>query len=595
MQNHSDHDIRGDVMNQATLFLRTRIAICLIWAVIVQIPFMPVSAHSENGPCPNPPEWQYPEVENKPPDFRKPLQIKPETEWTYHKTSDGSHPDGNEQQMMWFMNRARTDPFAEGIWLANLDTPDVVSAISNLNIDLETMKAEFAAIPPKPPAAFDVRLYNAAYQHCLYLISCNCQSHNGQDTRVENEGFEFSTLRGNVFSYTNSGIHCHAALNIDWGASSDGTGMQDGRGHRVAIMSIDRRYYNAGIAIVPHNSSYPDVGPLVMTGNYATAKDFGYVIPPDHYNRFIVGTVWKDNNLNGLYDPGEGIGNVSVTPDHGTYYAVTGSSGGYSIPITEKGIYPVTFAGPSLPQNGIVKQVSVEDDSVLLDLNTLAPVAVFDAAPKSGNQPLDVKFTDQSQGNATTWKWNFGDGKTSSIQHPAHTYTQAGQYTVTLTISSSCGTDTLVRTDFITVTEPLAADFSASVTKGLAPMTILFTDQSSGPVTEWVWSFGDTGSSILKNPSHTFTHEGFYTITLTVTDSYGSDVRTRPNYIFVASPAADINGDTHVDLEDIIIPLKTITGKSMSVQIRTDILPDINGNDKVGSEEAIYNLRLISP
>ncbi|MCP4995053.1 MAG: hypothetical protein GY934_14920, partial [Gammaproteobacteria bacterium] len=78
------------------------------------------------------------------------------------------------------------------------------------------------------------------------------------------------------------------------------------------------------------------------------------------------GTVWKDNNSNGVYDSGEGINGVTVMPDSGAYYAVTGNAGGYSIPITSAGSYTVTFSGGGLKP--IAPQVVVGSDSVLLDL-----------------------------------------------------------------------------------------------------------------------------------------------------------------------------------------------------------------------------------
>jgi len=105
-------------------------------AFVIQILLMPGLARSGNYPLPNPPEWQIPSYERTPHAFRKPMQVEPDTEWTFHKTADGLHPDGNEQQMMWLMNRAKANPTAEGIWLANLDDPDVVSAINDLNVDL---------------------------------------------------------------------------------------------------------------------------------------------------------------------------------------------------------------------------------------------------------------------------------------------------------------------------------------------------------------------------------------------------------------------------------------------------------------------------
>ncbi|MFH1841624.1 MAG: S8 family serine peptidase [bacterium] len=84
----------------------------------------------------------------------------------------------------------------------------------------------------------------------------------------------------------------------------------------------------------------------------------------------------------------------------------------------------------------------------------VAPVAAFVGAPLSGSFPLNVSFTDQSSGAPTSWSWTFGDGGTSSAQNPSHTYTAAGTYTVSLTVSNSVGSDGETKTDYITVTEP---------------------------------------------------------------------------------------------------------------------------------------------
>lgn len=338
----------------------------------------PVGLGAQPAPEPHPPEFGYSGPEKVPPSYPR-VQETPDNEWTYHKTDDNEHPDGNEQQMMWLMNRARANPPAEGVWLATMDDPDVVQDRdgNGWNVDLELLQAEFAAIAAKFPAAFDVRLYNAAREHSEYMISCNCQSHTGQDTRVMNSGFDGSYCRGNIFAWAKTGVHGHAALNVDWGEDNDGSGMQPGRGHRISIMSIDgdfpRNLANVGIAMVQTSGSFPDtVGPLVMTGNYCTARISSWTPDPSHHNRFLVGTVWEDTNSNGLYDPGEGFGSVSVTPDHGEYYAETSNSGGYAIPITEPGTYQVTFSGPTISHD-VVKTVTVGDVSLLLDLQFLLP------------------------------------------------------------------------------------------------------------------------------------------------------------------------------------------------------------------------------
>jgi len=313
------------------------------------------------APPPAPPVMHKPEPQIQ---AKKGLQkIGGMTEWTYHKSADGSHPDGMEQQLMWLMNRARSNPTAEGVWLATESDPDVDNGRSYFHVDLTALKNEFAALAPKPPAAFDIRLYEAAHVHSLDLIARDAQDHEHQFDQIDAAGFHYTSGRGNVFSYGESGLNAHAAFNIDWGGN-DGTGMQAGRGHRKAIMSVDGDYTNVGIAAVAESDDTTNVGPLVITGNYCKAAT-GY---NDHFNVFIVGTVWRDKNGNNRYDPGEGITGVQVTPDSGSWYAVTGDSGGYAFPVAD-GSYSVTFHGNQLPDDQ-VKTVSVSQKSVLLNLKT---------------------------------------------------------------------------------------------------------------------------------------------------------------------------------------------------------------------------------
>ncbi len=165
----------------------------------------------------------------------------------------------------------------------------------------------------------------------------------------------------------------------------------------------------------------------------------------------------------------------------------------------------------------------------------LPPSVNFSASAASGNAPMTVTFTDQSNGNPTSWNWDFGDGNTSTLQNPSHTYAAAGDYTVTLTATSGCGSNSASKANFIHVEPCLlpGTNFSASVTSGNAPMTVTFTDQTTGNPISWKWNFGDGGTSTLQNPSHTYAAAGDYTVTLTATSACGPNSVTKTNFIHV--------------------------------------------------------------
>jgi PKD repeat protein len=166
------------------------------------------------------------------------------------------------------------------------------------------------------------------------------------------------------------------------------------------------------------------------------------------------------------------------------------------------------------------------------------PVADFSATPTAGDAPLEVTFTDESTGALiSAWAWEFGDGGTSTLQNPAHQYTAAGSYTVSLTVTDIGGTDTETKTAYInvgTMPPPPVADFSAVPTGGNAPLNVAFTDESTGAlISAWEWDFGDSGTSTLQSPTHQYTIAGTYTVSLLITDIGGTDTETKTGYIHV--------------------------------------------------------------
>jgi len=100
---------------------------------------------------------------------------------------------------------------------------------------------------------------------------------------------------------------------------------------------------------------------------------------------------------------------------------------------------------------GIIMTNDVTYSGYMVSGTAGVPDARFTANVTSGPSPLAVQFTDTSTNFPTSWLWTFGDGNTSAVQNPAHTYTTAGTYTVNLTASNSAGNNTVTHAGYITV------------------------------------------------------------------------------------------------------------------------------------------------
>ncbi len=170
------------------------------------------------------------------------------------------------------------------------------------------------------------------------------------------------------------------------------------------------------------------------------------------------------------------------------------------------------------------------------------PTVAFTGTPTTGCYPLPVQFTDQSlpgTGTIATWEWDFGDGISSTLPNPAHTYTAAGNYNVSLRIKNSAGCiKTLTKPQYIQINSGVRANFTNSTPNSCNPPAVIsFQNLSTGTGTLlYQWSFGDGGVSALANPSHTYTAAGSYTVTLIVTNSNGcTDTLVKTNAISIGS------------------------------------------------------------
>ncbi len=143
------------------------------------------------------------------------------------------------------------------------------------------------------------------------------------------------------------------------------------------------------------------------------------------------------------------------------------------------------------------------------------------ASPSGGVAPLPVTFSAAATGGsgAYAYTWSFGDGASSSQQNPSHTYTTAGSYGASVTVTSGAQSASCSKT--ISVSAPaLAVTCSATPTSGTAPLVVSFACQPSGGSGSYVfdWNYGDgTAHDITQNPSHTYSANGTYTAVVTIT------------------------------------------------------------------------------
>jgi PKD repeat protein len=152
-----------------------------------------------------------------------------------------------------------------------------------------------------------------------------------------------------------------------------------------------------------------------------------------------------------------------------------------------------------------------------------APVASFTKNVTSGTIPFYVAFTSTSTGTGSkTYYWVFADGSTSTTANPTHQFTTVGSYAVNLTVTTPYGTSQSA-TQTITSNQIPAptASFTKDKTGGATPLTVQFTDTSTGAPASWYWVFGDGTTSTSASPSHQFT-TGTYNVNLTATNAGGS-------------------------------------------------------------------------
>jgi len=305
-------------------------------------------------------------------------------------------------------------------------------------------------------------------------------------------------------------------------------------------------------------------------GHPWTRKDqevYGYMPRPPAGSgvipRYV--TFWARIQSDPLNDDGYGFHNssgyVTIDGDYaefdddgeasmGGYYANRWVQGYFAFPASASSGPPdITLRLRMEPgPNGAGAQIMI--DTIQFVTSPIVPT--FTASTTGGEGPLTVQFTDQthwSEGNIVGWYWQFGDGATSTQQHPSHTYPylSSGQaYDVSLTTTTRWGQEnTTVKAAYIvvgTVAEgDFTVDFTGTPTNGTSPLTVNFSATVSPAetnITSWRWDFGDGAQGFGQTLSHTYntyTSNAQYDVTLTgVASSTGTvNSTTKAGYITI--------------------------------------------------------------
>lgn len=223
---------------------------------------------------------------------------------------------------------------------------------------------------------------------------------------------------------------------------------------------------------------------------------------------------------------GDGDSSEAVSPSH---------------TFTESGHYTVTvYASSALGCTG----------SYTMDVEVYPlPIADVGLGPVDGCVPFTFTFPNVSV-LGDTFFWDFGDGGTSTMSNPTHTYFSPGEFTVTLTATSVNGCVNVQTNNGLVLVhpQPQAGFFPDPYVTNISESTIQFVDQSEMAET-WNWYFGDGGTAINQFPYHTYTDTGTFFVMQFVSNEWGcSDsasgvVRINDFFTFYAPNAFTPNGD----------------------------------------------------
>ncbi len=373
---------------------------------------------------------------------------------------NGNNPDGNSTQpeTQAFMNFATAHNFVMG---ANFHGG---AELANYPWDYYTTIER-----PHPDADWWINLCKEYVDTCKSAASNNGymteQAYTGAYPGVT-EGADWYSVTGGRQDYMGYFRHCRELtieVSTDKTLGTENLNAYWNYSYKSLLQYMEQTLYGIRGVVTDANTGLPIKARVFVNSHDADSTDVFTSMPIGNYHRPIKG------------------GTYSVT---------------YSAPCYQPKTYSITVTDKQTIRQDVQLVPGVEAKFVSADTLTCQAT---------------VSFTNTTDSAATgnTWNWNFGDGTTSSLASPTHTYSSGGTYTVRLITSNACGHDTTIKTNYITIQNPTAPSVTNGSNCGSGPVTLTAT--ASGTIR---WYDQLTGGTLLA------TGNSYTTPSITSTQTY---------------------------------------------------------------------------
>ena len=318
--------------------------------------------------------------------------------------------------------------------------------------------------------------------------------------------------------------------------------------------SVSHNFATPGVHTVTAQAWYNGCPSAVYTVNNITINEpsAAFTVPTNVYCTAPTAAIAFTNTsvsipANSIYSWNFGDGQTSALQSPSHVYAAAGN---YTVTLTVNN----TVTGCS---DVATSSIYVTTSTPLFTINN--PIVCGGTASTFTNQ---VAANSSPNFNAASYLWTFGDGQTSALANPSHTYSVPGLYTVTLEVTEARGcVYSYSQTNLMDVRGPIV-NFTSTPAQICAGASVTFTNTSTkaanDPATSntYLWTFGDGNTSTTENTTNTYIGTGSYNVTLQVTDNNGcSASKTEPGNIVVPPVTAGFNTTRAIYCADAVTPV----------------------------------------